>query len=165
MDDSVSWLIIIAVAVIFILGYKPKSIRRAFVHIHHLTERKRSYQLRLVNQYRKKSHLPPLRNYYELDSIARGHSRTMSFRRVCNHEGFPLRASKVRQITGSGYVGENCFMYPSGRYDGRTARKLVQGWMNSPGHRANILNPKYSKIGIGIVTKGRYTYATQIFCS
>ena len=38
-----------------------------------------------------------------------------------------------------------------------------RGWMKSPGHRANLMNPRYTKIGIGIVAKGGYVYATQIF--
>jgi len=46
----------------------------------------------------------------------------------------------------------------------RTPEIVVDAWMNSPGHRANILSPNFSKIGVGYVTNssGR-PYWTQIF--
>src|SRR5262249_50248203 len=37
------------------------------------------------------------------------------------------------------------------------------GLMNSPGHRANILNPKYNAVGIGVVTVKNHVYVTQDF--
>jgi uncharacterized protein YkwD len=45
----------------------------------------------------------------------------------------------------------------------RTAETVVNGWMNSPGHRANILNSTYTHIGVGYVSKGNYW--TQMFIS
>lgn len=45
-----------------------------------------------------------------------------------------------------------------------SASSVVNGWMNSQGHRANILNPNFNKIGIGYATdKSGTTYWTQIF--
>jgi hypothetical protein len=44
-----------------------------------------------------------------------------------------------------------------------TAETVVNGWMNSPGHRANILNSTYTHIGVGYVSKGNYW--TQMFIS
>ncbi len=43
----------------------------------------------------------------------------------------------------------------------RTPQAVVTGWMNSPGHRANILNSSYKKIGVGYVASGNYW--TQMF--
>ena len=40
---------------------------------------------------------------------------------------------------------------------------VVRGWMNSPGHRANILNSSYTHIGVGYVASGNYW--TQMFIS
>ncbi|HUO03478.1 MAG TPA: CAP domain-containing protein [Rhizomicrobium sp.] len=43
------------------------------------------------------------------------------------------------------------------------ARVAVQGWMESPGHRANILNPRYDSSGIGVAMVGDQAFATQVF--
>jgi uncharacterized protein YkwD len=46
----------------------------------------------------------------------------------------------------------------------RSAAEVVEGWMNSPGHRANILKPDFTHIGVGYATGGRAgTYWTQLF--
>jgi uncharacterized YkwD family protein len=46
----------------------------------------------------------------------------------------------------------------------RTAEDIVESWMESEGHRANILNPSYTHIGVGFVKGGNYgTLWTQIF--
>ena len=46
-------------------------------------------------------------------------------------------------------------------YGYRTPQAVVNGWMNSSGHRANILNASYTKIGVGYVASGNYW--TQMF--
>ena len=52
-------------------------------------------------------------------------------------------------------AGENIAMgYP-------TAEAVVDGWMNSEGHRANILNASFTEIGVGYVADGNYY--TQMF--
>ena len=43
----------------------------------------------------------------------------------------------------------------------KTAESVMKGWMNSSGHRANILNPSYTQIGVGYVANGHYW--TQMF--
>ena len=45
----------------------------------------------------------------------------------------------------------------------KTPEAVVDGWMNSSGHRANILNSSFTKIGVGYVKDGHYW--TQIFIS
>jgi uncharacterized protein YkwD len=56
------------------------------------------------------------------------------------------------------YAGENI---AAGQ---RTPQEVVNSWMNSPGHRANILNRNYTKIGVGYASGGEYgTYWTQMF--
>lgn len=128
-----------------------------------LQERRRSRQLRIINHYRRKHKLAPLKVYYALDRIAKSHSKYMARHHTCNHNGFASRADKVRRQTGSGLVGENCFKYPSRHYNTRLAIKLVDGWMKSPGHKANLLNPNFRRLGIGIIVSKGYCYATQIF--
>ena len=46
-------------------------------------------------------------------------------------------------------------------YGQRTPQQVVDGWMNSSGHRANILNAAYTQIGVGYVAAGHYW--TQMF--
>ena len=44
-----------------------------------------------------------------------------------------------------------------------TAEAIMRGWMNSPGHRANILSPNFTLLGIGITEANDRIYATQVF--
>ncbi len=46
-----------------------------------------------------------------------------------------------------------------------TPEEVVKAWMNSPGHKANILNSSYNKVGIGVYTKDGTIYWTQLFSS
>ena len=150
MDTTALWIAIVLLAVVAIIAlFRPR----------------RSYQVELVNIHRKRNHLKPLQAYYPLDRFAKDHSRYMARRRDCSHDRFGIRSAKVMKVTRSDLVGENCYMYPSESYCSEIDVRLVEGWMESPEHRANILNPKYSKIGIGVVVKEKCVYATQIFCS
>jgi|WetSurMetagenome_2_1015567.scaffolds.fasta_scaffold342899_2 hypothetical protein len=61
--------------------------------------------------------------------------------------------------------GENIW---TGRgYDPRQVRylaqKIMDGWMNSPGHRDNILTPGYTHLGVGVMAKNQAVNATQVF--
>jgi uncharacterized protein YkwD len=65
-----------------------------------LRERKGSRQLRIINRIRIKHGLKPFKAYYELDSIAKGHSQYMAKRHVCNHDGFKSKAMAATHYTG-----------------------------------------------------------------
>jgi uncharacterized protein YkwD len=158
--DWIWYIIVILVCIFFINRYLKIFRLPLFIK---LTERKKSWQLKIINHYRKKHGLGSLKAYYAIDHVARSHSKYMAKHSNCNHDGFKNRSVKVQRLTGSGYVGENCYKYPAYSYSKRIALKLVNGWMKSPGHRQNLMNPNYRKIGIGIVTKKGYVYATQIF--
>lgn len=54
-------------------------------------------------------------------------------------------------------IGENIAMGQ------RTPQEVVKEWMDSPGHRANILNSNYNQIGVGVVQSGGYYYWVQLF--
>ena len=74
-----------------------------------------------------------------------------------------LRAGELEH---SSYPCEN-IIYEVGRSlfgdeDG-AARSLVGWWMNSPGHRANILDAGYRGIGVGVAVERETVYATQNF--
>lgn len=81
-----------------------------------------------TNRVRRRHGLRPLRLDTGLLNNARRHTRWMTRRRSLQHTSAP--------------VAENIAM---GQH---TAKQVLQDWMNSPGHRANILNASYTKIGI-----------------
>ena len=102
--------------------------------------------LGLTNQERAKAGLKPLKLNNKLTQAAEKHSASMAEDDFFSHTG--VHGSSVGdRVTNSGYqysiVGENI----AAGY--RTAEQVVEGWMNSPGHRANILNSNYTEIGIG----------------
>ena len=101
--------------------------------------------LRLHNEARVKNNLPALNINAKLQQAAQGHSKMMAQLRQMSHDlGGTTPSSRV---TATGYkwiaMGENIAMgYTS-------AQSVFQGWMNSPGHRANILHPRYVDVGFG----------------
>ncbi|WP_339061619.1 SafA/ExsA family spore coat assembly protein [Tepidibacillus marianensis] len=117
--------------------------------------------IQLVNLERSKRGLKPLKANWELSRVARYKSQDMRDRNYFDHTsptyGSPFTMMKAFGIRFS-YAGENIAM-------GQTsAWQVMQGWMNSPGHRQNILSPNYTEIGVGYVEggSGRY-YWTQMF--
>jgi len=97
----------------------------------------------------------------------------MCRRRFFDHvspEGFgPADRVKENKIPYTG-IGENLIMIdtnktlvtsPSERSS--LAEKLVDDWMNSPGHRANILKEEWKMIGVGAYITEDDVYATQLF--
>ena len=109
--------------------------------------------IRLVNVERAKAGLKALTEDWELSRVARYKSQDMHDLRYFSHNsptyGSPfdmMKAFGIRYRT----AGENIAM------GYRTPAAVVQGWMNSPGHRANILNASYTKIGVGYVASGNY---------
>lgn len=117
--------------------------------------------LRLVNVEREKNGLAPLNLYEELSDVAREKSNDMKINNYFDHTS-PTYGSPFDMMAQFGITyraaGENIAAgYP-------TPQEVVTGWMNSPGHRANILNPGFTHIGIGYVNGGSYgTYWTQMF--
>lgn len=114
--------------------------------------------IRLVNEQRVKNGLNPLTENWELSRVARFKSRDMADNRYFSHTS-PTYGSPFQMIRNFGLsfrtAGENI------AYGQRTAQAVVNSWMNSSGHRANILNPSYTQIGVGYVANGNYW--TQMF--
>ena len=114
--------------------------------------------VRLVNQARSRNGLPPLTENRELSRVARYKSQDMKDRGYFSHTS-PTYGTPFQMLRAFGlsyrYAGENIAMgYAS-------PQAVVEGWMNSSGHRANILSPNFTKIGVGYVAKGNYW--TQMF--
>jgi uncharacterized protein YkwD len=109
----------------------------------------------LHNQIRARHGLPPLRENARLRRAALGHSRAMVGERYFEHTT-PDGTTMVDRILRARYarpndgwtIGEN-LAWGTGPL--ATARGAVDGWMASPGHRANILRRTYRELGVGIV--------------
>lgn len=117
--------------------------------------RVRSVILCLHNAERRSRGLRALRLNRRLSRAASGHSRAMVSRKFFAHEApgggnLVSRARRAGYIPRSGRwtVGEN-LAFGSGPLG--TPGKIMDAWMNSPGHRANVLTGAFKEIGIGIV--------------
>ncbi|MBR4661136.1 MAG: LysM peptidoglycan-binding domain-containing protein [Clostridia bacterium] len=112
----------------------------------------------LVNAIRAERGLGKLEENWELSRVARFKSRDMREKHYFAHVS-PTYGSPFEMMRAFGLAyrtaGENIAMgYP-------TPASVVDGWMNSEGHRANILNPSFTVIGVGYVAQGNYW--TQMF--
>lgn len=116
--------------------------------------------VRLVNIERQKAGLAPLQYSEELSRVARIKSQDMADNNYFSHTS-PTYGDPFAMMRSFGIqyrtAGENIAKgYTS-------AQSVVNGWMNSSGHRANILNPNFGKIGVGYVKANGTTYWTQMF--
>lgn len=114
--------------------------------------------IRLVNEIRVQYGLKELTENWELSRVARYKSQDMKDNRYFAHNsptyGTPFEMMRAFGLTYRS-AGENI------AYGYRTPQAVVNGWMNSSGHRANILNANYTQIGVGYVADGNYW--TQMF--
>ena len=114
--------------------------------------------IRLVNEVRRENGLKALTANWELSRVARYKSQDMLNKGYFSHTS-PTYGTPSQMIKAFGLsfrtAGENIARgYP-------TPQAVVNGWMNSSGHRANILNASYTQIGVGYVAQGNYW--TQMF--
>ncbi|MDN3024343.1 CAP domain-containing protein [Streptomyces sp. S.PB5] len=115
----------------------------------------------LTNGERARHGLPPLAVDPHLTTAAQAHSADMIARSFYSHTS-PDGSRPWDRAAAAGArrrsIGENI---ACGQ---RSAAEVVEGWMNSPGHRANILKPDFTHIGIGFAGGGPAgTYWTQLF--
>jgi uncharacterized protein YkwD len=145
----------------------------------------------LINAERKARKLKALRSDSRLSSIAEGHSEDMGRRNFFSHvnpdgedptargkrAGYTCRKESGRRISAG--LAENIYqgnLYSSVRirgnertYDWNTEEEIatesVRIWMNSPGHRRNILETSYDRSGIGVsISRDSKVFVTQVFC-
>lgn len=117
--------------------------------------------VRLVNVERVKHGLQPLTQNWELSRIARYKSQDMINKNYFSHIS-PTYGSPFTMMENFGIhfsaAGENIAMGQ------RTPAEVMNGWMNSSGHRANILSPSYTQIGVGLAkSSSGVAYWTQQF--
>jgi len=119
------------------------------------------------NAERAQAGLEPLSADASLRAIAWAHSADMLANDYFSHDNQAGCNSSCR-ATNAGYrwstIGENIYMSDGYRIRAEeTAEMIVDGWMNSPGHRANILHTGFTRSGVGIVVAGETLYATALY--
>lgn len=121
-------------------------------------EKNASEILGLVNQERSNAGLGELKLSKELNAAANVRAKELveSFSHIR-----PDGRDCYTVLTDAGImyssVGENIAM------DFSSAKKVMEAWMNSDGHRANIMSDNYTDMGVGYYQKGNHTYWVQIF--
>ena len=120
-----------------------------------------SQVVKLVNVERSKQGLQPLTENWQLSRVARYKSADMATKNYFSHTS-PTYGSPFRMMESFGIkyssAGENI------AYGQKTPQQVMTAWMNSPGHRSNIMSPSYSQIGVGYATnKSGTPYWTQMF--
>ena len=90
---------------------------------------------------------PPLEVSRKLNDAAVGHARDMAKRKYFEHRGSDGSQPRDR-VERAGYrfrlTGENIALGPE------SAEEVVAGWLDSPGHCANIMEPRFREIGVGV---------------
>jgi len=118
--------------------------------------------LTLSNQARQDAELNTLSFSTELNAAAQRHANDLADGAKFSHTGSDGSTMKER-IQDSGYkywsIAENIY-YQAPR---NRPERAVQGWLQSPGHRRNLLNGKFTEMGVGYATNGRDHYYVQVF--
>ncbi|GEM83062.1 CAP domain-containing protein [Meiothermus hypogaeus] len=121
--------------------------------------------LQRTNQVRTERGLRPLQWDTLAHKAALGHAWDMLRRGFFAHQNPDglgaaerLRAAGVLEVT----VGENLASF-EGYPDVEIPRRSLTGWMNSPGHRANLLKPEFTHLGVAVVRQGRQVMVVQNF--
>jgi uncharacterized protein YkwD len=150
---------------------KSGAASRASGIVHPKELERRIFQL--TNDARRQNRLPALDPDDNLTAKAREKSDDMLKNNYFSHtnpEGKTLKDrfhdEKPASIRTISRIGENIYM--GARLDFSTdikiqARLIVDGWMTSPGHRRNILDPSFTHLGVAVSARDKMCYATQIF--
>ncbi|MET9678583.1 CAP domain-containing protein [Streptomyces sp. NPDC006482] len=114
----------------------------------------------LANAERRKAGCGPLRSEGHLRTAAQGHADDMAERDYYEHDS-PEGRDAGDRITGAGYTwstwGENIHRGP------KTPARAMEDWMDSPGHRENILNCSFKDIGVGVTLTANGPWWVQNF--
>ncbi|WP_413998270.1 CAP domain-containing protein [Flavobacterium sp. W1B] len=112
----------------------------------------------LINDYRVSVGLNPLEKINHVSYKSDEHNNYMITNKVVNHNDFLARSGNIMKLLGAKNVAENI------AYNYNTPQKALEAWLNSPGHKENILG-NFTHFGIGIKAdpeNGR-KYYTNIF--
>ena len=119
-----------------------------------------------VNEERAKAGVAPLSYSNTMQKYARIKSEDMGVRKYFSHEdpnGQLITAKMKADGVSYNAWGENIAYLGGYSGDSNIANQFMTNWMNSSGHRANILSPNFTSIGVGVYKIGNTYYATQEF--
>ncbi len=111
----------------------------------------RGEALRLLNQDRTSRGVPALGSHSQLDAKAQAWAERLARENRLYHSNL---SSGITACWRS--LGENVGY-------GSSIAQVQEAYMNSPGHRANILNAKFDRVGIGVAYNGSRVYTVQVF--
>ena len=116
-----------------------------------------SETMRLINEHRLSIGLNALKIQNHISYKSLEHNKYMIQKNDMNHDNFSSRSENIMRLLGAKKVGENvAFRY-------KTAAEVVQGWLNSPGHKENI-EGDYTHFGIAVTSDASGDkYFTNIF--
>lgn len=123
----------------------------------------------LTNAFRRQQNLQPTGPAPQLASAARYFADFMARTGKFSHSADGSEPAARAKRFGYEYcaVAENiAYVFSSeGTDTGELARRVVEGWQNSPGHRANMLNPNVTETAVAIAHRAHtdYYYAVQLF--
>lgn len=120
----------------------------------------------LCNATRQNRGRSRLKRHLLLGEAAHGHAKRMLQTGQFSHTAGGTRLTRRVAATGYRYrrISENiAWISRRNANAAAIAQALHEMWMNSPGHRRNILDQRVSHIGIGVARAGAKTYAVQIF--
>jgi hypothetical protein len=137
-------------------GQQMNFIVDQFAHIHGDTIAE-YYVVDLVNTERGKAGLPAVQYDRQLSSAARQHSLEMYQLNYFSHtspvKGLENPGDRVYHTGLTDFaVGENIALHSIRGSSRELAEKFMEQWMNSEGHRANILKPDFNRIGVGVLS-------------
>lgn len=119
-----------------------------------------------VNEERAKAGVAPLSYNNTMQKYARIKSEDMGVRKYFAHEdpnGQLITAKMKADGVSYNAWGENIAYLSGYSGDANLANQFMTNWMNSSGHRANILSSNFTSIGVGVYKIGNTYYATQEF--
>lgn len=99
-----------------------------------------------INSIRSANGLPPVAADDSLNAAAQGHSTWLAQNNKSGHDG-QGGSNPGTRIYNAGFTGST--VAENVAVGLPTTGEAIDGWMNSPGHRENILNPEFTKIGVG----------------
>lgn len=117
----------------------------------------------LTNAERARAGLAPVVLNFELNASAQGYADTLAPGNCFGHQCGPLPQLSQR-VESAGYTGWSA-LGENVAAGALSPEQVVAGWMSSPGHRANILNGRFTELGVGIASSGGHygVYWTQHF--
>jgi uncharacterized protein YkwD len=138
------------------------------VHVSYLSELERAIY-HYTNEVRQRNGVATLTWENSLRDVARAHSADMLVKDYFSHVNPEGQSFKDRILAGCSLpmtmMGENIWMTTGRQHEDtrQLAQNIVDSWMSSPGHRANLLQPEFSDMGVGAAVSGNNIKVTQVF--